>query len=119
MSSLTEDPKRPDPHEVMKMPRVQVFEHGVNLWVSANETEDWAAGRANFGSGSRWQCSTLAGHRLFAQFDSNGVIDHALDGKDVPDTVDGHEFNCLCADALKARLPKDHPARFVAVDQFL
>lgn len=73
-------------------------------------------GFASFSEG-RWPCSEIAGHRLFAQFDSNGLVDLAIDGKDADISRD--EFSALCADALKGRLPEDHPARFVAVDQFL
>ena len=97
--------------------RVQIFPNSVNLWLSARDTEDWADGSAPFSTGV-WKCSTIAGHRLFAQFDTNGVVDHALDGKDLPSSVDGHEFNCITSAALKDHLPKDHPCRFVVVDQF-
>ena len=98
------------------MPRVQVFENGLNLWISARETEEWAAGRATFGEG-RWPCSDLSGHRVFAQFDSNGLVDLAIDGKDSVD-IDANEFNALTSSALKEKVPLDHPCRFVAVDQF-
>jgi len=97
------------------MPRVQLFDAGLNIWVSARETEDWADGIAPFSNG-RWPCSTLRGHRVFAQFDSNGLLVLTVDGRDA--NIDAHELNTLISCALKERLPADHPCRFVAVDQF-
>lgn len=92
--------------------RVQIYDNGVNVWLSANDTYEWANR-----PGKRWPCSDLSGKRVFASFDRNGLCDIAIDGKSDTD-VSGHEFNAIIADFLDKKLPKDHPCRFVCVDQF-
>lgn len=94
------------------MPRVVIHDSAVLLWASANDTYDWA-----HRPGASWPCSTLSGHRFFAAFDGNGLCDLTVDGRDAPDDIDGHEFSALCSDLLVEKLPEDHPAHFVAVDQ--
>ena len=65
------------------------------LWLSANNTYDWA-----HKSGAIWPCSTLSGHRLYAQFDSYGdLIDMTIDGKSKDCPAD--EFNAITSDFLK------------------
>jgi hypothetical protein len=92
----------------------------IRIWASADDTHLWANR-----PGSRWPCSTLAGHRFFAEFDSNGLLDLTVDGRDADAApeVDGHELSCCCADLIGAALRgvkagEDHPAWFVAVGQF-
>jgi len=86
----------------------------VCLWASTRDTYDWATK-----TGAAWPCSTLSDRRIFAAFDSNGLYDIAIDGKDDTSDFDVCEFNALCADLLAEKLPKDHPAYLVAVGQFI
>lgn len=79
-------------------------EHGTKLWLSANDTYDWANR-----PGERWPCSQLSGKRVFAEFDSRGdLVDMAINGKNID--VDVNEFNAITSDFIKAKLGKDHPA---------
>lgn len=82
------------------------------IWVSARETQDWATR-----PGDAWPCSTLAGKRLYAAFDTNGLFDLTVNGRDSVD-IDSHEFNALVSDFAAERLNADHPCYFVAVGQF-
>ena len=91
--------------------RVIITPHCVKLWLSARETCDWANR-----PGERWPCSQLAGRRLFAEFDRNGLCDLAIDGRS--DDCDCNEFNAITSDFLRTKLPQDHALYFVAVGQF-
>jgi hypothetical protein len=88
--------------------RKQITETGVKLWLSANETWQWANSE-----GERWPCSQLAGSRLFAEFDRNGLCDLAIDGKS--GDCDANEFSAIASDFLRGKLPENHPCYFVAV----
>lgn len=94
--------------------RTAIDQHGVTLWASARDTYAWA-----HRPGESWPCSQLSGRRVVACFDRNGLCDLSIDGGRGDQDVDGNELSALCADMLAARLPKDHPAYFVAVGQFL
>ena len=75
--------------------RIEKSEQGTQLWLSANDTYNWA-----HKSGASWPCSVLSGHRLRAQFDKdNDLIDVTIDGgsKDCP----ADEFNAITSDFLK------------------
>jgi hypothetical protein len=88
--------------------KVQHGEHGTSLWLSAQDTDDWARGEAQWGGG-RWPCSQLRGKRLFAAFDSRGnLVDLAVNGRSAD--VDGGEFNAITSAALRAKCGADHPA---------
>jgi len=66
-----------------------------HLWLSANDTYNWA-----HKSGASWPCSALSGHRLYAEFDKdNNLIDMTIDGKckDCP----ADEFRAITSDFLK------------------
>ena len=91
--------------------RVLVCENSVKLWLSAWNTRVWADR-----PGASWPCSQLRGKRLFAEFDQNGLVDIAINGRNVD--CDASEFNACTSDHLATRLPQDHPAWFVAVGQF-
>lgn len=95
--------------------RTKVTESEIALWASQDDTYRWARR-----TGSAWPCSTLSGKRLFAAFDSNGLVELAINGKDAGDDIDGWELSCLCSDLLKksGKVPQEHPAYFVAVGQF-
>ena len=91
--------------------RLQIFDSGFNLWLSARDTYDWAH-RPN----CSWPCSQTSDNRLFVQFDRNGLCDLTMNGKDAD--MDGTELSAIVADHLRDRLPKEHPCYFVAVGQF-
>jgi hypothetical protein len=55
---------------------------------------------------------------MFAQFDSDGLCDIAVNGGRGDQDVPGNEFNAITADYLRNRLPKDHPIHFVTIGQF-
>lgn len=92
--------------------QVKVYETGVRIWLSANDTHRWA-NRPH----ASWPCSQLADRRVFAEFDSNGLLDMSIDGR--CEDCDATEFNALVCDHLRERLPKDHPCYFVVVGQFV
>lgn len=85
---------------------------GFTAWISAYDTYEWART-----PGSSWPCSTLSGRRLMVCFDSNGLCDLTVDGRDDRDT-DSHELNAIITDLVGAKLDKDNVAWFVAVGQF-
>ena len=89
--------------------RVRIHDYGVTLWLSANDTYEWAR---------QWPCSELRGKAVVACFDSGGLCDLSINGGRGSQDCDGNEFSAICADHLRAKLPKDHPAYFVAVGQF-
>ena len=78
------------------MPRIKIHDNGVQVWLSANDTYEWA-----HRSGSAWPCSELSDHRVFAEFDDNGLLDMTI-----------------TSDYISETLPKDHPVYFVTVGQF-
>jgi len=95
---------------------MRVLDNGnsVVLWASANDTYDWA-----HKPGAAWPCSTLSGHRFVAAFDTNGLYELTVNGRDAP-TIDGCEFNAITSDLLEqsGKVPEDHPVWFVTVGQF-
>lgn len=66
----------------------------IKLWLSANDTYDWA-----HKLGASWPCSQLSGHRLFAEFDDGDLVDFTIDGKDYQE-IDGQEFTAMTDDFL-------------------
>lgn len=92
--------------------RILINPTTVHLWLSAEDTRKWA-NRV----GSAWPCSQLSGHRLHAEFDTNGLCDLSIDGKTGGD-CDANEFNAVTSDYLRAKLPADHPVYFISVGQF-
>ena len=95
--------------------KVSISSDQVTLWASANDTYEWA--QQPF---KRWPCSALSGHRFVATFDRNGLCDLTIDGRQNggPEVM-ADELSAICADLLREKLPKDHPAWSVAVGQFL
>ncbi len=94
---------------------MRILDNGnsVVLWASARDTDEWATR-----PGAAWPCSTLRGKRFVAAFDSNGLYDLSVNGRDASDDIDGHEFSAICADLLAVLIDADHPCYFVAVGQF-
>ena len=82
--------------------RAQVFDSGVKLWLSANDTY-CSAHRP----GECWPCSELSGKRLFVEFDRGGLVDLAINGRmgDCP----AHELTAIVSDHLRDKLPAGHP----------
>jgi len=85
----------------------------ITVWLSATDTSEWAR---------QWPCSELAGRRIRADFDTNGLLDYTIDGRSRTGArmwtpVD--EFNAVIADSLRGKLPEDHPCYFVVVGQFV
>ena len=75
--------------------RINKTDNGTRLWLSANDTYDWA-----HKSGASWPCSELSGHRLYAEFDKdNNLIDITIDGKYKNCSID--EFNAITSDFMQ------------------
>ena len=72
--------------------RTQVNGSTTKVWLSANDTYDWA-----HRIGKSWPCSTLSGKRIFAEFDDGDLVDITIDGKSDCD-CDAFEFNAMIAD---------------------
>jgi len=78
------------------------------IWASNQDTERWANR-----DGSAWPCSTIRGHRVFAEFDTNDdLIDLRIDGGDSnPETglynhnlfIDGNELMAFLSDVSEKR----------------
>lgn len=66
----------------------------VQLWLSANDTYNWA-----HKAGASWPCSQLSGHRLYAQFSYGNLVDVTIDGK--IKNCDVNEFNAITSDFLR------------------
>ena len=94
--------------------RIKIVENAVMVWLSASDTYAWA-----HRSGAAWPGSTLSGNRLFAAFDSNGLYDFTVNGRDDEGETSADELSAICADHLARNLPKNHPAYDVAVGQHI
>lgn len=75
--------------------RKQVLNGHKKLWLSANDTYNWAH-RTN----AKWPCSVLSGHRLFAEFIDGDLIDYAVDGVTAID-IPADEFNAITSDFMR------------------
>ena len=76
--------------------RIKRSQYGVNLWLSARDTYEWARK-----PGAAWPCSQISGRRLFAAFERNGdLVDVSIDGGRGEQDVDANEFNAITADFL-------------------
>lgn len=91
--------------------KVQISNDNIKLWLSTDDTYDWA-----HKPGTSWPCSKLAGKRLFAEFDANGLVDYRVNGR-YGIYIPSDEFNAITSDSLRLKLPGEHPCYFVAVDQ--
>jgi hypothetical protein len=64
------------------------------IWLSANDTYDWANR-----PGARWPGSFLAGRRLVATFEDNGdLVDLLIDGGQGDQDCPSDEFDAIIAD---------------------
>lgn len=77
---------------------------GLKVWLSANDTYQWATR-----PGASWPCSALESKVVFAEFDGKGdLVDHNLVEKGLED-CSGDEFNACLTDHIASKYP-DHPA---------
>ena len=101
--------------------KLEIEGDSFTIWLSASDTQRWAQGLAPTGKISRWPVSELGGRRVRATFDSSGLLEFLLDGRDISNStiwVPVDEFNAIVADFAETKLPRDHAAWFVAVGQF-
>ena len=91
--------------------RVKVYATHVTLELTAFETTAWA-------QTSKFTNPTVTGRSLYAVFDKNGLVEVLIDGRPNISVAIG-EFSAICAEHLAAHVSASHPARFIAVDQFL
>ena len=76
--------------------KLQRTDQGVKLWLSANDTYNWA-----HKAGASWPCSFLSDKRLFVEYDSNGdLVDLAVNGKNAD--FDSNELSAIVADHVPA-----------------
>jgi hypothetical protein len=82
--------------------RLQMTDSGVRLWLSANDTYNWATRPRD-----SWPCSELSGNRLFVEYDRGGLVDLAINGRlsDCP----AHELAAIVSDHMRGKLPVGHP----------
>ena len=93
--------------------RTRIDDDSFTLWLSASDTDDWRCAHP-----ASWPCSTINGRPIMVQFDANGLLDFTVSSKNAPDDIDGNELSAMVADVMATRLPRTHPAYFVAVEQF-
>ncbi len=93
--------------------KTQIDSRTAKLWLSADDTSSWSSRPR-----CSWPCSQLSGRRLFAEFDSNGLLDFAIDSGRGEKDCDGNELSAICCDHLVRVLSPNHPAFDVAVRQF-
>jgi hypothetical protein len=91
--------------------RLKDFGNRVTIWLSADDTYEWA-----HRTGAAWPGSTLSGHRVRADYDTNGLWQLTVDG--YSKNVDAHELNAIVSDFAAERLSPDHPCWTVMVGQF-
>ena len=70
--------------------RKRIDDNGFTLWLSKNDTYDWA-----HRSGAAWPCSELSGKRCVIEFDDNGLCDFTVNGRDGADVPgdEGAKYN--------------------------
>lgn len=89
------------------MARIKGDHAFTRLWLSANDTYDWAHRPR-----AQWPCSTLAGHRVYAEFQNGDLVDLRVDGRwngRTAERIDGDEFNAMTSDFLREKCGPDHP----------
>lgn len=75
--------------------RVQTNGENVTVWLSADDTYQWA-----HKAGAVWPGSTLSGHRVRAEYMHGDLVDFALDGRD--GDCDGSELDAIICDLVPA-----------------
>ena len=84
--------------------KTQISSTGFKVWLSANDTYNWA-----HKAGASWPGSELSGKRLFAEYDSNGLCDLAIDGSSDSD-CSSTELGAIVSDVMAGKLPANHPS---------
>jgi len=74
--------------------RKQVNGKSVKLWLSANDTYNWAHRACK-----SWPCSQLSDNRVFVELYDGDLVDLAINGKMTD--CDGNELNAIVQDFLK------------------
>lgn len=94
--------------------RIQRHEHSTKLWLSANDTYNWA-----HKAGAAWPCSQLSNRRLFVEFDQRGdLVDLAIDGGRGDQDCDSNELDAIVADHLGSSHPEAQPQYIVGRRRF-
>ncbi len=89
--------------------RIKIDKSGFALWLSANDTYNWA-----HRPGKAWPCSTVRGRRVALFVDMTGLVEFTVNGRDGVD-VDSAELSAMLSDFVRDVLPRDHPAYHIAV----
>ena len=79
--------------------RTQRYGNTVKVWLSANDTYDWANR-----PGESWPCSELSNKRVFAEFDHGDLVNVQINGRDRDVPID--EFNAMIEDFLGSVNPE-------------
>ena len=77
--------------------RIERHDKTVKLWLSANDTYNWA-----YRADASWPCSYLSGKRLWAEFNSGDLVDYEVNGE-YDDNVPGDEFTAITDDAIRRK----------------
>jgi hypothetical protein len=75
---------------------MKINNNSFKLWLSKNETYNWAH-RIN----NSWPCSQLSGNRLFVEFSKGNLIDIAINGK--TEDCDNNELCAIVADFVTSK----------------
>lgn len=75
--------------------RIQKSDTGYVMWLSANDTYEWA-----HKAGASWPCSTLSDKRCMVAVDNNGLCDISVNGRDDNGFIDGTELDAIVSDYL-------------------
>lgn len=71
------------------------------IWLSANDTRDWA-----HKAGASWPCSTLSGKHLFAEFEPSGdLVEFNLNNGRGDQDCPADELNAIVADHIGTSRP--------------
>ena len=92
--------------------RIRIDKNSFVLWLSANDTYNWA-----HKPGATWPCSTINGRRVALFVDMTGLVEFTVNGRNGID-IDGGELSAMMADFVRDVLSQDHPAYAIAVDRF-
>ena len=78
--------------------RIHRYETTIRIWLSANDTYNWA-----HRPGANWPCSQLSGHRVFAEYEYGDLVDISIDGISIDvksKNVDANELNACIGDHM-------------------
>jgi hypothetical protein len=94
--------------------RISITPDCIKLWLSASDTYNWA-----HKEGAMWPCSYFENKRVFAEFDSRGLVDLTINGKYPGDNEDSSstELNAILNDHLKEKVSKDHKLYSVVIQE--